>query len=78
MARRRSLLDLSPSSNAVRKGLLGGDRRWQAAFVAILVLRIGRKALVRDAETLTIERLQPGESVTIRTLPPEPKRRRRS
>jgi hypothetical protein len=56
-------------ANSVRRGLLGGNRGWLAAFVAIQVVDILRRAASRRSEHVSIDALKPGEGLVIRTIP---------
>lgn len=55
--------------NALRKGVFGPSTGWKAvavvAFGGPLLRRLGSK----QADVLTIEKLKPGESVTVSTFP---------
>jgi hypothetical protein len=78
---RRTGAALSPSvyvrTTAVRRGVLGGDRFWRTIAVMIVAGEVLRRVFGRSPELLSIERLEPGQSVQIRTLPASERRRRR-
>jgi hypothetical protein len=62
---------------ALTKGVLGPSRLWR--FVAIVVFgwRFLNRFFGREEETLTIDRLAPGESLTVRTVRPPTRREKR-
>jgi hypothetical protein len=62
---------------STRRGLLGGSRGWMAVFVALTGGRLLRKAVRRTPQLVTVERLEPGQSMTIRALEPTSRRSRR-
>jgi hypothetical protein len=59
------------------RGVLGGSRRWATLWLAVTLGRWLRRALVRDAEVLTTERLGVGQAVLVTSLGPPPTRRQR-
>jgi hypothetical protein len=64
-------------TNAFSKGLLGGQRGWMAVFGVLTASRFLGKYVGRHPEDLTIERLEIGQSMTIRAIAPPPSRRKR-
>jgi hypothetical protein len=70
MARRRGLL--SPSyfirRAGIYKGLLGGSKGWLAAGGVFWGARFIKKTFGRSEEIAAIERLKPGQFVTIEAL----------
>ncbi len=81
MARfRRGLL--SPSliarRNAITRGVFGGSRGWLAVGGVFWLGRAARRTLGRTEEVAAVEKLAPGQAVTIVALRPESRRRRRS
>jgi hypothetical protein len=54
-----------------------GNRAWQGIAGAVWVGAILRRALVRREEPAAIERLKPGQAVTITTIPRPSRRQRR-
>jgi hypothetical protein len=66
--------------NAVRKGLLGNDRRWLAVLVIGIVARVIGRAMKRGPMPVVFsERLEPGAALVITHLAsPGGKRRRRT
>lgn len=81
MARRRPAL-LSPTAYVRRagfyKGLMGGSRGWLVAGGLFYGLRKVRTTFGRTEEIAAVERLKPGEFVTIRTIVPATRRQRRA
>jgi hypothetical protein len=78
MAKKYSLY--SPAAMLQRKVLREsrrGNRTWQGVAGALWVGSIVRRALVRREEPAAIERLKPGEAVTITTIPRPSRRQRR-
>ena len=74
---RRGLLRNYVRANAIRRGLLGGSRPWQAVLViSFLARRIG-KVTKRGVMPLVLsEALKPGESMIITHLAPKRRGRR--
>jgi hypothetical protein len=63
--------------NAIQKGLFGGSRPWQAVLLAGLVLRQLNKVLKRGAAPVVLsEKLDVGQAMIIRHLPPEPNQKK--
>ncbi len=50
---------------ALRRGTVGGQRGYLAIPVGFAVLRTVRKAVTKSQETVAIEKLKVGQSVTI-------------
>jgi hypothetical protein len=77
---RRSRL-ISPSilvrRAALTNGVLGRSRVWRFVAVVLFGWRFLSRFLVRQEEVLTIDRLAPGESITVRTIRPDRRRDRR-
>jgi hypothetical protein len=69
--RRRGLL--SPASlirtRAITHGVIGGGRGWQIIAAVIFGRRFLQRTFGRTPETLTIDTLKPGQSMTITTMP---------
>jgi len=73
---------LSPAyllrSQAIKKGVFGNDPLWRGIAAFIFGRRFLKKTFGRQPEVLVNETLQPGESMTIRTIePPTAKESRR-
>jgi hypothetical protein len=54
---------------AVRKGVMGQSTAWRAVALVAFVGPFVRRRLSKDADTLAIDALKPGESILIRTAP---------
>ena len=78
--RRSSLLFVRPSyilrSRAITQGVLGGHRGWQVLAGIIFSRQILKNVLGRHPEVLARDVLQPGESLTIRSIPAPARGRR--
>jgi hypothetical protein len=61
---------------AIRRGLLGGSRGWQAFGVAYFGLRFMRKAFGKNVEIVSIDELKPGQAMSIAAIDPKTLRRR--
>lgn len=81
MARRRATL-LSPVAlvrrNGLYKGGFGGSKGWLAAGGAVWVAGYVRRSLGKNEEVAAIEKLKPGEFVTIRTITPPTRSQRKA
>ena len=81
MARTRRPSYLSPIAyarrNGLYKGLLGGDRRWLMVGGTLWGLRVLRKALGRTETVVTVEKMEPGQWMSLRTITPLTRRERR-
>jgi hypothetical protein len=81
MAARRPRL-LSPVAyarrNGLYKGLLGGDRRWLAIGGALFLLRGARRTLGRTEQVVTVEKMEPGQWMSLRTIPAPTRRERKA
>jgi hypothetical protein len=81
MARTRRPSYLSPIAyarrNGLYKGLLGGDRRWLMVGGTLWGLRALRKALGRTETIVTVEKMEPGQWMSLRTIAPLSRRERR-
>ena len=64
-------------TNAFLKGVLGRRPGWKRVFNLLTLSRLLSDQLGRRPERLTIDRLIPGQSMTITTLGPRPTRRQR-
>jgi hypothetical protein len=54
--------------NAIYKGLLGGERGWLVIGGVVWGVRLLRKALGKNEQFVTLEKLKPGEWMSIRAL----------
>jgi hypothetical protein len=81
MARRRPS-SLSPAAlarrNGIYKGLLGGDRRWLAIGGVFWGARVMKKMLGKNEEFVTLEKLQPGQWMSLRAIPAPTRKERRA
>ena len=82
MARDRRPSYLSPIAfarrNGLYKGLLGGDRRWLAVGVFFWSLRALRKAFGRVEQVVALEKLEPGQWMSLHAIPPTTRRQRKA
>lgn len=71
-AARRRPSYLSPLAlarrNGLYKGLIGGDRRWLVVGGTLWGLRTLRKALGKNEEVIALEKLKPGQWMSLRTI----------
>jgi hypothetical protein len=76
-ANRRPAL-LSPFAlarrNAIYKGVFEGDRKWLAIGGAAWGVRLLRKSLGKNEQVVALEKLEPGQGVILRTIPPVKRR----
>lgn len=56
-------------SLAVRRGVFGGSRPWMIVAVVLWGFKMLRKASTRRPEVLSVERLNPGETLQVTALP---------
>lgn len=54
------------------RGVREGSRPWLVAGIAVGVLELARRAVAKEPELVYQAKLEPGERLEIRTLPPEP------
>ncbi|MFM8381005.1 MAG: hypothetical protein ACKOA6_03275 [Actinomycetota bacterium] len=54
-----------------RDGVLSGRRGWLAVGVLVWTGRLVKKLLSRPAQLVAVERLEPGQSLTVSALDPE-------
>jgi len=64
--------------SAMRRGVFGGNPAWQTIAVAFFVNDMRKKFLVKQSDLLSTEVLEAGQTVTITSIPPAPRRRKRS
>ena len=81
MAGRRPRL-LSPFAyarrNAIYKGVLGGERGWLVVGGVVWGARLLKKALGKNEEVVTVERLEPGQWMSLRAIPAPTRRERKA
>jgi hypothetical protein len=63
---------------ALRRGTFGGQRSYLALPIALQVLRTVRKATTKTHETVAVEKLKAGQSVTISSIAPLTRRERKA
>lgn len=56
--------------SAMNRGLLGGSGAWTALFITLVLARRMRRVVGRSDEVVSIEKLQPGETVVLRAIAP--------
>lgn len=82
MARARRPSVLSPFAlarrNALYKGLLGGDRPWLVIGGVVWVVRLLRKSFGRVEQVVTIEKMEPGQWMSLRTIPAQSRGQRKA
>ncbi len=82
MARQRRPSYLSPIAygrrNGLYKGLLGGDRRWLAVGGTLWAMRALRKAFGHTETVVTLEKMEPGQWMSLRTIAPPTRRERKA
>ena len=82
MAVKRRASMLSPFAlarrNAIYKGVLGGERKWMILGGTVWGVRFLRKALGKSEELVTIEKLEPGQWMSLRTIPPTTRKQRKA
>lgn len=61
---------------AIYRGLLGGSRPWMVVFGFFALGRVRRAVFGRTPESVAIEVLAPGQTVSITALEPPPRGRR--
>jgi hypothetical protein len=60
---------------AQMKGVIGGDRAWSILWAVLVGGRLLRRAITDKPEVVFTRKLRAGESVVIRSEPPEPSTR---
>jgi hypothetical protein len=82
MARSRRPSYLSPFAlarrNGLYKGLLGGDRRWLIIGGTLWGARSLRKALGKNEEIVALEKMEPGQWMSLRTIAPPTRQQRKA
>ncbi len=64
--------------NAIYKGVLGGDRKWMYIGGAVWGVRSLRKALGKNEQIVALEKMEPGQWMSLRTIPPTTRKQRRA
>ena len=65
-------------SKAVRKGLIGGSRGWMVVGVLVYGWKALRWLTTRRPELVSVERIEPGQTVQITTVAAPSRRERRA
>ena len=82
MARTRRPSVFSPFAlarrNGLYKGLLGGDRQWLVIGGVFWGLRFLKKSLGKVEQVVTIEKMEPGQWMSLRTIVPPTRRERKA
>jgi hypothetical protein len=60
------------------RGVRGGRRGWLAVSVTIWLLRGFKRIVVKQEHVVAVERLDPGQHLTLTTIPPESRRDRKA
>lgn len=63
--------------NALRKGVMGNSGGWKAIAVVVFGGRFLKKILVKEPEVVSVEKLRPGQTVTITSIERDTRRNRR-
>jgi hypothetical protein len=76
MARRSGATSLSRPAAYIRhtsinKGLFGENRLWRVVFVIIFGRKLLRRMMGSEPETVAIEKLKPGQFVSIEAIDPQ-------
>ena len=66
------------SRRGVTDGMLGGRRQWLVLGAVVWLARLAKRVVSRSAEVVSIEKLEPGQSVTVTALESTTGRSRRS
>jgi hypothetical protein len=74
MAAKRRPSYLSPFAlarrNGLYKGVLGGDRRWLVVGGVVWGARFLRKSLGKSEQVVALEKLEPGQWMSVRAISP--------
>ena len=63
--------------NLISKGLLQGDRKWLYIGGAVWLARIVRRVFGRRMEVVSVERLAPGQWMSLRAISPPTRKERK-
>lgn len=81
MARARRPSLLSPFAlvrrNGIYKGLLGGDRSWLVIGGIFWGGRFLKKSLGKSEQVVALEKLEPGQWLSLRTIPQNTRKQRK-
>lgn len=64
-------------TRGIKDGIFGGRRGWLTLGLVMWAGRLLRKMSSRGSELVAMEKLEPGQSITVSALAPEAKARRR-
>ena len=64
--------------NAIYKGLLGGDRTWLIIGAVVWLPRLVRKAFGKTEQVVALEKLLPGQALTLLAIPQKTRAERRA
>lgn len=66
-------------TRGIKDGVFGGRRSWLVLGLVMWIARFVKRLASRPSELVAVERLEPGQSITVSALDPEesPRRRRR-
>lgn len=65
-------------SNALRQGVLGSSRTWRAVAVVVFGAQFVKRFFGKRPEIVAVERLLPGQTVSITAIEPVTKRQQRA
>lgn len=67
-------------TRGIKDGIFAGRRGWMAIGLVMWSGRLLKRLMARSSEPVAVEKLEPGQSITISALAPQeaPRRRRRS
>jgi hypothetical protein len=77
MARRRLGIARTVRRLAITRGLFGGQRAWAVLGGVFWLLRFIRRGFGKNEQTVALERLLPGQSMTLTAIRPETRRQRK-
>jgi hypothetical protein len=60
------------------RGLYGDSRGWRTLWYGVTAVGLLRRALGKHPEVAAVEVLQPGEQLTLRTIPPPTRQERKA
>jgi hypothetical protein len=63
-------------TNATSRGLLGGSRGWRIVFGLLMAKRFWTKIMGKQPEVVALDKLRPGQIMTIEAIGPKDPRRR--
>ena len=63
--------------NGLYKGLLGGDRQWLMIGSVFWGLRFLRKSMGKVEQVVTVEKLEPGQWMSLTAIPQRTRRQRK-